>query len=294
MHLFIGGFSIKEAIQTCKYYIQHKQRPILNYAIESIHNKNKIASDHTTFHEYCSIIEHHYRHNSMYNDTCVFDIALKYSSLHEPVSHMNAIASLCKKKKMKLFVDAENVSEYYTYKTHIHDAILRFNKNAYVIYKTYQMYRKDALYELQNDVDFFKMKDCYLGIKLVRGAYFHQDKNSNQLFLNKEETDQQYNDALMYLYDKMSHNSKLNIHTIVASHNTTSCELAIIFNRHLSRHHQFSFAHLQGMSEKNAKQYTHRNQKVYVYIPYGPIQEIIPYLSRRAYENIDMFLPKKL
>ena len=293
MHLFIGGFTIKEAIQTSTYYIKHQQRPILNYAVESIHNKNKQTLKHNTFYEYCSIIEHHYRRNNIHNDTCVFDIALKYSSLHEPVSHMNAIASLCKNRNMKLFVDAEDISEYHIYKSRIHDAILRFNKNAFVIYKTYQMYRKDALYELQNDVEFFKMKNCHLGIKLVRGAYFHQDKNSNQLFVNKEETDQQYNDALMYLYDKMSHNSKLNIHTIVASHNSVSCELALTFNRYLSRHHQFSFAHLQGMSEKNAKQYVRRNQEVYVYIPYGPIQEIIPYLSRRAYENIDMFLPKK-
>lgn len=291
MHLFIGGFRIKEAIQTCKYYINMNQRPILNYAVESV-NKTNIQNKNKTFYEYCNAIEHYSVYQKhIYNDSCSFDIALKYSSLDEPVSHMNALAAICKHRRIKCFVDAENVEQYYIYKRQIHDAILRFNTNAYVIYKTYQMYRKDALYELQNDVNYFQMKKRHLGIKLVRGAYYHQDKYSNQLFQNKEDTDQQFNDALLFLYEKYTHHPRINVNTLVASHNI-SCELASTLNGYLPKHQKFALGHLQGMYEKKASSYVNKNQDVYVYIPYGPVHEMIPYLARRAYENIDMFLPR--
>ena len=29
-------------------------------------------------------------------------------------------------------------------------------------------------------------------------------------------------------------------------------------------------------------------EKVYVYVPYGPYNEMIPYMIRRLYENMDM------
>ena len=45
------------------------------------------------------------------------------------------------------------------------------------------MYRKDSLDELNKDFDFFKQNNCNLIPKLVRGAYYNQEKNENHRFL---------------------------------------------------------------------------------------------------------------
>ena len=49
----------------------------------------------------------------------------------------------------------------------------------------------------------------------------------------------------------------------------------------------FEFAHLQGMNEKYYNTLSN-TEKVYVYVPYGPYNEMIPYMIRRLYENMDM------
>ena len=43
-----------------------------------------------------------------------------------------------------------------------------YNKEDAIIYKTYQMYRKDSLNLLQNDLN--KNRNYFIGCKLVRGV----------------------------------------------------------------------------------------------------------------------------
>ena len=52
------------------------------------------------------------------------------------------------------------------------------------------------------------------------------------------------------------------------------------------RHNIFKVAHLMGMNERNMKKYKEKIN-IGTYVPYGPYKEMIPYLSRRLYENID-------
>ena len=60
-----------------------------------------------------------------------------------------------------------------------------------------------------------------------------------------------------------------------------------MYNRH-ARRRIFEFAHLMGMQEENYHGLTNIGQRVNVYVPYGPYTQMIPYLTRRLYENIDM------
>ena len=43
-----------------------------------------------------------------------------------------------------------------------------------------------------------------------------------------------------------------------------------------------------GKQEENYQELANLGDKVYVYIPYGPYTQMIPYLTRRMYENMDM------
>ena len=51
--------------------------------------------------------------------------------------------------------------------------------------------------------------------------------------------------------------------------------------------HYTDFAHLLGMKEKKYNHYIKKGENVHVYIPYGPYREMIPYLGRRLFENLD-------
>ena len=70
------------------------------------------------------------------------------------------------------------------YKVEVRKLILvTLDKKYPTVYKTYQMYRRDALGELQDDLSWSVANDIPLGIKMVRGA----------LFEKKEDTDHSYN-----------------------------------------------------------------------------------------------------
>jgi|TARA_X000000950_G_scaffold8524_1_gene9379 hypothetical protein len=71
---------------------------------------------------------------------------------------------------------------------------------------------------------------------------------------------------------------------ILATHNETSCEIGQLLNQNKNI---FSFAHLQGMKE-NYYNYVSNENSVHVYVPYGPYNEMLPYLLRRLYENLEI------
>ena len=53
-----------------------------------------------------------------------------------------------------------------------------YNKNVEIplVYKTYQMYRKDSFQILKEDITGNRKTDVKLGIKMVLGAYYNEDK----------------------------------------------------------------------------------------------------------------------
>ena len=157
--------------------------------------------------------------------------------------------------------------------------ILEFNQNKPLIYKTYQMYRKDSLDILSNDLKLFK--NTYLGIKLVRGAYYSTDKNTGKLYDSKKETDENFNKGIEY-FDKKNNPKH---HLIVASHNQFSLSLLDNCN-----HQNISVAHLLGFSDDLSKQLVDKNFKVYKYLPFGNYRDTFPYLLRRLYENYPILL----
>ena len=139
------------------------------------------------------------------------------------------------------------------------------------------MYRKDSFDELKDDFKLMKSKNLYFYPKLVRGAYYNLEKNNGQLFNKKEDTDDNYNRAIIECF------SQNNPKNMIASHNIESIRLATYLNE---KKKIFSFAHLLGMNEKFMNKLDNNNQ-IYTYTPYGPYSEMIPYLTRRLYENLD-------
>ena len=215
-------------------------------------------------------------------------ISIKLSSFNiknnisEAESKVFNLVKLAKKNNSKILIDAEN----YLLQDNINfisDKLMKiFNKDKVIIYKTYQMYRKDSYQNLLQDIEYFKNQNIHLGTKLVRGAYHNSEKYLGQLYSDKLDTDLNYNQAILLTYDQK-------IPTILATHNNESINLGTLLNKYAlsqEKNYQFSFAHLLDMNNQKYDSIKY-DQTVYTYIPYGPYKEMIPYLSRRLYENLD-------
>ena len=257
---YIAGSNINHALTVGKKYINKNKKPIINYAVEGKNNYRK------TYKEYNKII-------SLLPEN--YSIALKLSSFNFDSLSISDTINNANNKNIKVFIDAESDKNNEIYQDISTDLLLKHQN----VYKTYQMYRKDSLNVLMSDIIKCNKTNIPFSGKLVRGAYWNTEKNDGHLFIKKEDTDESYNQAILNI-NKFEFNTQPNI--VLATHNEKSIYIARLLNKDL-----FEFAHLQGMNECYYNNICNTSN-VYVYIPYGPYNEMIPYLSRRLYENIDM------
>ena len=250
---------------------KNNMTPILDYSNEnkSQHQKN--------FHEIMDLIQTYPNRH----------IAIKLSALNvqnrnDVETYLEDITKRAIQNKCKLLIDAEN----YEIQEDIYDIsdkfIKHYNKQQVNIYKTYQLYRNDSLNVLKHDM--FCERDYFLGFKLVRGAYYNEDKKHNILFDSIDETHDNYNNGIDLFFNHSKQQDKL----LCATHNEDSVLHAIeLLKIHKTK--QVHFAQLMGMSDKLSKQISNEHH-VFKYVPYGDFQDTLPYLIRRLYENYPMLL----
>jgi len=142
-----------------------------------------------------------------------------------------------------------------------------------VVYNTYQMYLKSSTARMLRDVHSRPM-----GVKLVRGAYIVSERQyakDNKLHdptqPNIEATHKAYDRAAALLEAR-------HIPLVLATHNWASIEKAIGNPR-------AGFAQLYGMGDWMTVEVARRGLPSYKYVPFGTVQETVPYLLRRAQEN---------
>lgn len=165
-----------------------------------------------------------------------------------------------------------------------------FNKNRVVVYNTIQLYRHDRLQFLKDCHAAAEERDFILGAKLVRGAYMEKERKRaaeqnypSPIQPDKESSDRDYNDAVAFCIANL-----LRISLIVASHNENSNLLAtqLLQQKGLPLNHRHvHFSQLYGMSDNITFNLAHAGCRVSKYLPFGPIDDVIPYLMRRAQEN---------
>lgn len=206
-------------------------------------------------------------------------IALKLTSLglpNEDLAYQNAfkVISEAARNGNRVLIDAEDFKNQRKINQISDQLILDFNQSHIQVFKTYQMYYKNSLDYLLKDLEIYQNKK--LGIKLVRGAYYHQDKSFGFLCENKSMTDWNYNSAVKKLFEKPKGS------VILATHNIGSCMLG------LKTSPNFDYAQLLGMSDQLSYNLQKAGVQVYKYVPYGGYLESSSYMLRRLYENLDM------
>lgn len=127
-------------------------------------------------------------------------------------------------------------------------------------------------------------------MKLVRGAYMEKERErardmnyQSPIQPDKASTDRDY-DAGVRLC--LEHIDKVSL--IVATHNDESNLLAtkILEQKGLPLNHpHVHFSQLYGMSDNITFNLAKAGCSVSKYLPFGPIEDVVPYLMRRAQEN---------
>ncbi|MFI5194235.1 MAG: proline dehydrogenase family protein [Chitinophagales bacterium] len=166
----------------------------------------------------------------------------------------------------------------------------QFNKSEVIVFNTVQLYRSDRLSFLRDMLEAALLKDFVLGVKLVRGAYMEKERARAEaqhypspIQENKEATDRDYNEAVVFCVDHITH-----ISAIIASHNEYSNghTTRLLRERQLPLNHKhIHFSQLYGMSDNITFNLASEGCSVSKYLPFGPIEEVVPYLMRRAEEN---------
>ncbi|GAB3646758.1 proline dehydrogenase family protein [Echinicola sediminis] len=169
-------------------------------------------------------------------------------------------------------------------------AMEKYNAEKAIVYNTYQMYRKDMLGLLKSAFAEAEEKGFYLGAKLVRGAYMEKERDRAEdkgypspINDTKEDSDTCYNEAVKFCIE-----NKDRIYMVNGSHN----ELSNIILTELMNLHGMApsdkrvyFAQLYGMSDNISYNLSFAGYNVAKYVPYGPVEKVMPYLYRRAAEN---------
>ena len=209
---------------------------------------------------------------------------------------MLRIHEICAKAQelgVALFVDAEESWLQDSIDVIADELMAAYNKSKVVVYNTYQMYRHDRLQFLMSSFKKAEAGDYLLGAKIVRGAYMDKERDRAEeegrpspIQATKADTDRDYDAALTFCiqnYEKLS--------ICCATHNVESTQLfASLINKHnIKRDHpHLNFSQLFGMSDFITFNLSNAGYNVSKYLPYGPIEDVIPYLIRRAQENSSM------
>lgn len=211
----------------------------------------------------------------------------KWERIHTRVSE---ICEYAHSIGQPIFIDAEE--------SWIQDAIDRlatemmekFNRDSVIVYNTIQLYRKDRLQFLKDSRRAATEGEYFLGVKLVRGAYLEKERERaaeegypSPINDTKKATDEAYDQAVEYC---LKHLDRVSM--VAGTHNEASTQRLVrrmYEERIVPDHHHIYFSQLYGMSDNLSYVLAKNGYNVSKYVPYGPVEDSIPYLIRRAKEN---------
>lgn len=196
--------------------------------------------------------------------------------------------------KVRVLVDAE-----YTYMNPalslITTALMKkFNQQSAWIWNTHQCYLKESRNLLLDAIQASIDQSFCLGVKLVRGAYMDKERKlaetegrTDPIHESWERTNDSYNGCLEIMLRLISEKPDRYM-IIVATHNEESVRRAVTRMEQLGLHGgagAVCFGQLLGMCDHVSLTLAQHGFSVYKSVPYGSVEDTLPYLVRRAQEN---------
>ena len=203
---------------------------------------------------------------------------------------MQGLCRAAAEHRVRIFVDAEESWIQDAIDALTYDMMQLYNRDFCTVWNTYQMYCIDSLRNLRAATAAARREGYLLGVKLVRGAYMekerqrsHEQNYADPIQPDKPATDAAYNEALVFCVE-----NREVVSLCLGTHNEHSSRLlAEQMQQHqLARNDpRFWFAQLLGMSDNISFNLARAGYQVSKYVPYGPVDAVMPYLFRRAEEN---------
>ena len=198
------------------------------------------------------------------------------------------------KQELRLLVDGE-----YTYMNPGISALalgmmMAFNKEQPVVWNTYQCYLSATLDNITKDLAVAETAGCCFGAKIVRGAYLEKERKlaldqgyPDPINPTYEATGQMYDHVVDFMTEHISKvGDRCNI--VCGTHNEAGALHAASRLTELAiepKSDRVVFGQIFGMADQISVPMAAAGLTVYKSVPYGPLGEVLPYLSRRAAEN---------
>jgi proline dehydrogenase len=301
---FCGGESIEDSENTINELAAYNIGTILDYAVEGENNEE--AFNHTAEEIIRTI---HRAKNDPNIPFCVFKPTgmasinlLEKVQLGKPLSELekeefenirirwDRVCGESYNNGVKIFIDSEDSYIQDPIDELTYELMEKYNNEEAIVWNTYQMYRVGMLKNLEEALKMAKDKKYFFGAKLVRGAYMEKERERaaergypDPIQPNKPATDQSYDDALRFC---INNNDMVSVCS--GSHNENSNYLLARLMGEAGMKNddpRVFFAQLYGMSDHISFNLAKAGYNVVKYVPYGPVESVVPYLLRRAEEN---------
>lgn len=205
----------------------------------------------------------------------------------------NRVAEICEyahSLDQPVFIDAEETWIQNAIDLLAEKMMEKYNTEKAIVFTTIQLYRADGLVFLKSSHDKAIEKGYIYGVKLVRGAYMEKECERAEemgypspIQPDKAATDRDFDAAVEYCLENIE-----TLAFVAGTHNEKSNQLLVqkMEQKGIAHNHQHVFfSQLYGMSDNLSYVLAKNGYNVSKYVPYGPVKDAVPYLTRRAAEN---------
>lgn len=301
---FVGGETREESMRVVKQMFKRGVGSIFDYSIEG-------KEEEATFDAVCAEIKDIVRF-SVGNPAIPFVVfkptAFGRIDLYEEVGkgveltssqkaewervvrRFDEVCKLCHENDKKVMIDAEETWMQNAADHLVEEMMKKYNREKAIVWNTIQMYRTERLEYMAENLQRAKEKGYFIGYKIVRGAYMEKERERAQqmnypdpIQPNKAASDQNYNAAIDFILANLDR-----VSGFFGTHNEKSTELVM---DKMKQHglengdNRIYFGQLYGMSDNITYYLADKKYNVAKYLPYGPVKDVVPYLTRRAQEN---------
>lgn len=222
---------------------------------------------------------------------------------HNMIRRLNGLINTAKDLGLQIVIDAEQTYFQPAISRITLEMMNKYNHDQAIVLNTYQCYLKESFHEVSSDLEQAKRQNFYFGAKLVRGAYIEQERERaahlnypDPIHPTFEATTEMYHRTLSMCLRHIKcckdRDQPKRVSIMAATHNEDSVRFTIEQMEELGISPEegvVSFGQLYGMCDFLTFPLGQSGYSAYKYVPYGPIDKVLPYLSRRALENKSVF-----